>query len=185
MKKRDLLAGTGALAAAFAVYTAADLDRAQAPALESEQVIMVAPDGTGTVAEEEAGALVPAENHTKWAFAAALGTLIGGAVAALGFNRIMNWLASGRNVAAKAAGAATRAPRRAAKATIEKVAEVLEAPGRAVAKGSVLTVGALIAIALLDVSWKASLAVSGGALVWSALGWRKRKQEKKPATATI
>ncbi|RFB05800.1 hypothetical protein [Parvularcula marina] len=185
MKKRDLLAGTGAIAAAFAIFTAAEPQTAaSAPALEREQVIVVDPAGTSVVAEEQAGTLEAAPAHLKWGIAAALGTLIGGAIAALGFNRILNWLASSRKAATKAVSAAAKAPRRAARATVRKVAEVLEAPGRTAAKMSVLTLGALFAFALLDVSWKASAVVGGGALLWSALGWRKKKQAEDRAAAS-
>ncbi|MEM9233708.1 MAG: hypothetical protein AAGA69_05660 [Pseudomonadota bacterium] len=185
MKKRDLLAGTGALAAALAVYTAATPEgAATAPALEAENVIVVDPAGTGVVAAEENGTLEASQSHMKWAFAAALGTLIGSAVAALGFNRLLNWLAASRKVASRAAGAAANGSKRVAKATIDNVARVLETPGRTVARASVLTVGALLAIALLDVSWKASLAVGGGAMLWSALGWRKNRHHQQSEQAT-
>lgn len=185
MKKRDLLAGSGAIAAALALYTAADFDETAAPAaLEPEQVIVVDPQGTGIVADEEAGALEASPAHLKWGLAAAFGALIGGAIAALGANRILNWLASGRKAATKVASAAVNAPKRAAKVTVGKIAEALEAPGRAAAKMSVLTVGALLAFALLDISWKASAVVGGGALLWSALGWR-RKQRRTAAAGPV
>lgn len=175
MKKRDLIAGTGAVAAALALYTAMDgkpLDTA--PALEPEQIIAVDAQGTAAVSEAtDEGELAPAENHTKWAIGAALGTLIGGFAAAIGFNRLMNWLAASRKVAGQAASSAVRATSRAAKATGAAAARVIEGPGRFAAKGSIIALGAVIALALLDVSWKASLAIGAGSFLVGAMGWRK------------
>ena len=175
MKKRDLIAGTGAVAAALALYTAMDSALAQtAPALEPEQIIAVDAQGTAAVSEAaDDGELAPAKSHTKWAIGAALGTLIGGFAAAIGFNRLMNWLAAGRKAAGTAASTAAKATTRAARATGAAAARVLEGPGRFAAKGSIIALGAVIALVLLDVSWKASLAIGAGSLLIGAMGWRK------------
>lgn len=183
MKKRDLLAGTGAIAAALAAYTAAEqINSTPPPPLETENVVVIAPEGEATVAQAtEDGDLEASPAHMKWALGAAIGSLLGGIAAAFGINRLMNLLASSGKAASKAAGAVAKSTGKAAKATGAAAARLFESPGRAVARTSVAALGIVVAVALLDVSWKASLAVSAGSVLIGALGWRKRARTRSTA----
>lgn len=187
MKKTDLLAGTGAIAAVLAVYTISQTEiPSNSPGLDSEHIIVVDPSGESTVATQTAeGEVTAAPDHYKWALGAALGTLIGGAAAIFGFNRLLNFLASVPRNTARVARSATTATGQAARSAGAAIGHILEKPGRIVAKGTVLTAGAILALALLDISWKASLAAGTGALIWSHFGWGFKKQKLNSADHAV
>lgn len=175
MKKRDLLAGTGALAAALAAYMAVD---------KADHVVPVPTEAVAIeemVAAEEASApalMEAASPAPRWAIGAALGTLIGGFAAVFGFNWVANFLSASRKVAADTAQTVVSTTKKAARATGTAAKKVLRGPSRWLAKAGVVTVGAMSSVSALNLSWELSLILALATLLAAMFGWKRPEPAK-------
>lgn len=111
-----------------------------------------------------------AQRYAAWA---ALAGLISSAVALIGANRLLNWLAGAGTALGKAGAAAAKAPVKAAKAAAKATTKVLKKPGRWLITIVSLTVFALTGVAFLDVQWEAGMLAGAGLSAAAIWGWNK------------
>ena len=111
-----------------------------------------------------------AQRFAAWA---ALAGLISSAVALIGANRLLNWLAGAGAALGKAGAAAAKAPVKAAKAAAKATSKVLKKPGRWLITVVSLTVFALTGVAFLDVQWEAGMLAGAGLSAAAIWGWNK------------
>ncbi|NHK28500.1 hypothetical protein FF098_011335 [Parvularcula flava] len=111
-----------------------------------------------------------AQRYAAWA---ALAGLISSAVALIGANRLLNWLAGAGTALGKAGAAAAKAPVKAAKAAAKVTSKVLKKPGRWLITVVSLAVFALTGVAFLDVQWEAGMLAGAGLSAAAMWGWNK------------
>lgn len=147
------------------------------PPLTEDNVIVVDPQGASTIVEEaDSGAVTVDERHARWAIGAMLGGLAGAFVAAFGLPKMLGLFASGGRATLRTAAKVSAAPAMAARQAARGITSAVEKSSRTAARTGILTLGALLAIALLDVSWKASLVVGTLSTGAAVFGWRRQNR---------
>lgn len=193
MKRRHAMstAGLAALGAASLFGAAPAFAETSAPKLEPEQVIVVDSVGSAAVAEELAPGVDPvlARPHGRWAAAMAIGTLISAFVGLVGFNGILRMMANAAKSAGRTAVAAAKVPVKAAKVAAVHTARALKTPGKWVLGASAVGLLLVGTVLILDIQWKAGLAIGAGTAIAGMVGTKKlrrswrRTQTQKTAEA--
>ena len=174
--KRSFLLGAGALALGLGAYAAAQAAADAAPTLEDE-VIVVSAQGEAEVVEGT-GLLDPhvlPGPHQRWAMGAMLGGLIAGLAGLVGFNRLLNWTARAGRTVARASVAAAKAPVKAAKIAGAAAMRTLKTPGQWALGIGAVGLFLIAGIALLDVQWKAGLAIGAGTAIAGTMVYARAK----------
>ncbi|GGD17719.1 hypothetical protein [Aquisalinus flavus] len=182
-KKAGLKATTAAGAAGFVIAAAvfgvlsSAAKAAQADAIEPMDKASVTMDEEASLAwampaaEADPHLLGPdARRYAAWA---ALAGLISSAVALIGANRLLNWLAGAGTALGKAGAAAAKAPVKAARAAAKATSKILKKPGRWLITVVSLTVFALTGVAFLDIQWEAGMLAGAGLSAAAIWGWTK------------
>lgn len=182
-KKAGLKATTAAGAAGFVIAAAvfgvlsSAAKAAQTDAMEPMDAASVTMSDEASLAwtmpAAEADPHLMGPDARRYAAWAALAGLISSAVALIGANRLLTWLAGAGTALGKAGAAAAKAPVKAAKAAAKATSRVLKKPGRWLITVFSLAVFALTGVAFLDVQWEAGMLAGAGLSAAAIWGWNK------------
>lgn len=184
MKRKDAFGSVGAAAiCATLMASVAHAETAgtqpQAAPIEAVGAAVAGPSDADAASAKDPIVAVP---KGRWAIGVAVGTVMAAFVSLVGFNGVLRAFAAAGRSAARTAAASAEIPVKAAKAAFRSAGRVLKTPARWALGTAAVTTALVVTVVLLDIQWKAGLAVGVAGALGSVAGIKHLRRRRPRST---